>query len=96
MTVDNEHISNLRRNLFHKNRILIPLIISLIMFSIFAIPEVILAWIMCNDSNYMNGSVISPFDSIVEEYNPKSLKPCSYPVLENQYNNTFLCDCKLK
>ena len=76
------------------NCVTLLIILGMIILIIFLIPQFVFSWILYDNSTYLNGTVISPFDSIVEEYSPKSLKPCSYPVLENYYNNTFPCHCK--
>lgn len=44
--------------------------------------------------NAMEGTVISPFVSIVEEHSPKSSTPCLYQTLEHAYSNTHFCNCK--
>ena len=76
------------------------ILVSLVTWGFIAVSLIILitqssfGYLIYEDSMYIDGSVVSPFDSILEKYSPKSLKPCSYPGLIKPYNNTFLCDCK--
>ena len=70
------------------------IILGMVILIVFIIPQFVLSWILYDNAIYLNGTVVSPFDSIIEENSPKSLKPCSYTVLENYYNNTFLCHCE--
>jgi len=62
--------------------------------TLYCVPQVFLMYFGYQDSQVMFETVVSPFDSIVEEYSPKSSKPCVYSTLEYPYENTYLCNCK--
>ena len=67
-----------------------------IIFSLYCIPQIFIVYFGYSDSNSIKNTVISPFDSIVKEYSPKSSKPCSYPTLNYPYDTTSPCNCKFK
>ena len=69
-------------------------VIVFIFLVVYCVPQVFLMSFGYKDSQSMVGTVVSPFDSIVREYSPKSSKPCVYSTLENHYKNTYVCNCK--
>ena len=46
------------------------------------------------EGEHYDKSIVSPLDYIREEYEPKSLKPCSYPSSFQSYPGSFPCNCK--
>ena len=71
-------------------------VIVFIFLVVYCVPQVFLMSFGYKDSQSMVGTVVSPFDSIVKEYSPKSSKPCSYPTLNYPYDTTSPCNCKFK
>lgn len=55
-----------------------------------------LVWTAYNKANSIDNYIVSPFDSIQEEFAPNSTYPCVYPVFSYPYENTYKCNCKLK
>ena len=82
------------------NRVLVILsaiaVIIGIFFVLYCVTQVFLMSFGYKDSQSMVDTVVSPFDSIVKEYSPKSSKPCSYPTLNYPYDTTSPCNCKFK
>ena len=64
-----------------------------ILFVLYCIPQIFLVYFGYNDSISIQGTVVSPFDSILEEYSPKSSKPCVYSTLDYLYDSTAPCNC---
>ena len=69
-------------------------IVLFFLFAFYCTPQVFLIYFGYSDSNSIKDTVISPFDSIVDEYSPKSSKPCVYSTLNYPYENTFPCNCE--
>lgn len=53
-----------------------------------------LVWAAYNKSETIDGFVVSPFKTLVQEYSPDSTTVCTYPTLSTPYSNSFLCNCK--
>lgn len=68
--------------------------IIFVLFTLYCTPQVALIWFGYNFSSDIEGTVVSPFMSVVDEYAPQSTQPCVYPTLDYPYENTFSCNCK--
>lgn len=89
-TVERKLNIHYRRLIFH----VFVIICCFCILVFFVSPPIIPMYYGYYQFSSMRETVISPIDSILKEYHPKSAKPCVYTTLNFPYENTFICNCK--
>lgn len=70
--------------------IIIFLVASGLCISIFSVSMVAM-----KELEEFDETIVSPFESIVDMFEPKSLQPCFYPSSDKYYNGYYACNSKL-
>ena len=96
---EDEFIYNGNKGLFGLTDVYTSFSYVIILFLIFAIGgcvQVTLVLYGVVDSNLMKDDVITPINSIFNEYSPNSAMPCYYRAYTHQYNETKPCSGKIE